>query len=81
MPEPNALTSANIQSTNTSNSLPVFDKSVDYVAKVEEQGRLLNLVQALHEESSQEYLSMFRQVVRQQKRLTKIVAQNGEKLL
>ena len=62
-------------------NVPVFDKSVDYVDKVREQMEVLQKVQSLHEDHAVDYLSMFKQVVRSQKRLKTKIAQNEERLL
>ena len=62
-------------------NVPVFDKSVDYVDKVREQMEVLQKVQSLHEDHAVDYLSMFKQVVRSQKRLRTKIAQNEERLL
>ena len=44
--------------------VPVFDKSVDYVAKVKEQTMLLKKVQGLHEDHSVDFLSMLKEFLR-----------------
>ena len=62
-------------------NVPVFEKSVDYVEKVREQMDVLQKVQSLHEDHAVDYLSMFKQVVRSQKRLRTKIAQNEERLL
>ena len=49
--------------------VPVFDKSIDYVAKVKEQSGVLLQLQHLLEDHSEDYLAMFKEVVRSQKRL------------
>ena len=41
---------------------------------------MLQIVQALHEENSTDYLGMMKQVVRSQKRLQSKIAQNEERL-
>ena len=41
---------------------------------------MLQIVQALHEENSTDYLSIMKQVVRSQKRLQSKIAQNEERL-
>ena len=57
------------KSVATKSDVPVFDKSVDYIAKVREQTQMLEMVQALHEDHSVDYINLFKRVVRSQKRL------------
>ena len=54
--------------------VPVFDKSVDYIAKVKEQTQMLMMVQSLHEDHSIDYINLFKRVVRSQKRLQSKIA-------
>ena len=44
--------------------VPVFDKSIDYFAKVREQSTLLKQMQGLHEDHSVDFLSMLKESVR-----------------
>ena len=54
--------------------VPVFDKSVDYVAKVKEQTQLLQSIQGLHEDHSVDFLSMMKEVLHSQRRLKSKIA-------
>lgn len=61
--------------------VPVFDKSIDYFAKVREQSTLLKQMQGLHEDHSVDFLSMLKESVRAQKRLKTQIEQNEELLV
>ena len=45
-------------------NVPVFDKSVDYLAKVQEQSALLREMQGLHEDHSVDFLSLLKELLR-----------------
>ena len=45
-------------------SVPVFDKSVNYLDKVQEQMKVLETVQNHHETHSDDYLHLFKDVIR-----------------
>lgn len=63
-----------------SSHVPVFDRNIDYVAKVRHQSEILHQMQSLHEDHSADYLVVFKRVMQSQKRLKSKIAKNEERL-
>ena len=50
--------------SSSASNVPVFDKSVDYLAKVREQSALLREMQGLHEDHSVDFLGLLKELLR-----------------